>query len=92
VAETPPSLVPAPPAVPPGLWEEAGWLKCQLSVELPLFGFTVRDLLQLSVGSIVETHWKNGDDMPLRVNKRQIAWIEFEALGDDLAVRVTELL
>jgi flagellar motor switch/type III secretory pathway protein FliN len=74
------------------LWDEAGWLKCDLSVELPLHGFTVRHLLQLSAGSIVETHWKNGDDMPLRANQRQIAWIEFEALGESLAVRVTELL
>ena len=74
------------------MWDEAGWLKCALSVELPLHGFTVRDLLQLSVGSIVETQWKNGDDMPLRANQRQVAWIEFEALGDSLAVRVTELL
>jgi flagellar motor switch/type III secretory pathway protein FliN len=78
--------------MPSALWEEAGWLECQLSVELPLYGFTVRDLLQLSVGSVVETHWENGDDMPLRANKRQIAWIEFEALGESLAVRVTELL
>lgn len=94
MAETPPSLpsAPAPPATPSPLWEEAGWLNCQVSVELPLHGFTVRDLLQLSVGSIVETHWKNGEDMPLRANKRQIAWIEFEALGDALAGRVTELL
>lgn len=94
MAETPPPLptIPAPSANPAPLWEEAGWLECHLSVELPLHGFTVRDLLQLSVGSIVETHWKNGDDMPLRANKRQIAWIEFEALGEALAVRVTELL
>jgi len=59
---------------------------------LPLHGFTVGHLLRLSVGSIVETHWKNGDDMPLRANQRQIAWIEFEALGEYLAFRVTELL
>ncbi|MBZ5642886.1 MAG: FliM/FliN family flagellar motor C-terminal domain-containing protein [Acidobacteriia bacterium] len=83
----------APPsAVPPALWEEAGWLDCQMSVELPLHKFTVRDLLQLAAGSIVETNWKNGEDMPLRANRRQIAWVEFEALGDALGVRVTELI
>ena len=94
MAETPPPLTSgsAPSAVPAALWEQAGWLDCQLSVELPLHKFTVRDLLQLTVGSIVETNWKNGDDMPLRANRRQIAWVEFEALGDALAVRVTELV
>lgn len=92
MADTTTLAVAAAPANGSGLWDEAGWLKCDLSVELPLHGFTVRDLLQLAVGSIVETHWKNGDDMPLRANQRQVAWIEFEALGDSLAVRVTELL
>jgi flagellar motor switch/type III secretory pathway protein FliN len=80
------------PGISAALWEEAGWLGCQLSVELPVYGFSVRDLLQLAVGSIVETHWKGGDDMPLRANKRQIGWVEFEAFGDFLAVRLTELL
>lgn len=94
MAETPPPLTSgsAPSAVPAALWEEAGWLECQLSVELPLHKFTVRDLLQLTVGSIVETNWRNGHDMPLRVNHRQVAWVEFEALGESLAVRVTELI
>jgi flagellar motor switch/type III secretory pathway protein FliN len=74
------------------LWEEAGWLDCELSVEVPVHGFTVRDLLRLSTGSIVETQWKSGDDMPLQANKRQVGWVECEALGESLAVRVTELL
>jgi flagellar motor switch/type III secretory pathway protein FliN len=90
--ETTSSAALAAPEISPALWEEAGWLGCELSVELPLYGFTVGNLLQLSVGSIVETHWRNGDDIPLHVNRRQIAWIEFEALGDSLGFRVTELL
>jgi flagellar motor switch protein FliM len=80
------------PAFSPALWEEAGWLACELSVELPVHGFTVRDLLQLSVGLVLETQWKNTDDLPLRANKRQIAWVECEAFGESLAVRLTELL
>jgi flagellar motor switch/type III secretory pathway protein FliN len=75
----------------PELWEEAGWLRCVLSAELAVPRFTVRDLLQLSVGSIVETRWRNGHDVPLYANKRQIGWIEFEALGHSVAVRITEL-
>ncbi len=78
--------------ISPELWEEAGWLPCNLSVELPLHGFTVRDLLELSVGSVVETQWKTGEDMPVRANRRQIGWVEFEALGEYLAFRLTELI
>jgi Type III flagellar switch regulator (C-ring) FliN C-term len=92
MSETVPAATLAAPEISAGLWEEAGWLGCELSVELPLHGFTVGKLLQLSVGAYVETHWKNGDDIPLHANRRQIAWIEFEALGDSLAFRVTELL
>ena len=80
------------PGVSPAVWEEAGWLGCELTVELAVSGFTVRDLLQLSVGLIVETQWKNNEDMPLRANQRQIAWVECEAFGESLAVRLTELL
>ena len=80
------------PDLSPVLWEEAGWLECELSVELLVHGFTVRELLQLSVGSVVETQWKNGNDMPLHANRRQIGWVEFEALGESLAVHLTELL
>ena len=74
------------------MWEEAGWLVCELAVELPVHAFTVRELLKLTIGSIVETHWKCGDDMPLRASNRQIGWVEFEALGETLAVRLTELV
>jgi flagellar motor switch/type III secretory pathway protein FliN len=90
--EAPAALSPVTPSFSSSLWEEAGWLACDLSVELPVHGFTVRDLLQLSLGSIVETQWNNGDDMPLRASKRQIGWVEFEALGESLAVRLTELI
>ena len=84
---------PSPPL--PGFsadsWEEAGWLKCELSVEVPVPDFTVRDLLRLSAGSVVETQWRNGHDVPLHANRRQIGWIEFEAAGESLAVRLTAL-
>jgi flagellar motor switch/type III secretory pathway protein FliN len=90
--EAPVDSSPATPGISPSLWEEAGWLACELSVELPVHGFTVRALLQLSVGSIVETQWNNAADMPLRASKRHIGWVEFEAIGDSLAVRLTELV
>lgn len=79
------------PGISSELWDEAGWLPCELSVELPIPEFRVRDLLRLTVGSVVETLWKNGHDVPLHANKRQIGWIEFEAVDESVAVRVSEL-
>jgi flagellar motor switch/type III secretory pathway protein FliN len=89
-------MSPAPelpqPEIPEALWEEAGWLPCGLSVELPVHDLSVRDLLELTVGSLMETGCKSGEDAPLRVNGYQIGWVEFEQMGDSLGVRLTELL
>lgn len=84
-----PSL--APPGAPADPWEEAGWLTCELNVAVPVPEFTVRELLRLAIGSIVETQWRNGHDLPLHANQRQIGWVEFEAAGESLAVRITAL-
>jgi flagellar motor switch protein FliN/FliY len=76
--------------------EEARWkpvlgLHCELTVDLPLPGFKVADLLTLRPGSVIDARWRVGQDVPLRLNGTLIAWIEFELVGDRLAVRVTEL-
>jgi flagellar motor switch/type III secretory pathway protein FliN len=52
----------------------------------------VRDLLELSIGSLVQTEWKSGQDAPLSVNGRQVGWVEIEQMGELLGVRLTELL
>jgi flagellar motor switch/type III secretory pathway protein FliN len=72
-------------------WQEAALLPCRLSVDVPLKEFTVRDLLQLEPGSVVESKNVNGADVPMIVNARLIGWAEFEVMGQRLAVRVTEL-
>lgn len=74
------------------LWKEAQYLNCQLKVELPVMSFTVRDLLQLAKGSVVDTHCKQASNLPLVINGQDIALVEFELLGDRLAVRLMELL
>lgn len=76
--------------------EEARWrpvleLPCQLTVDLPLPGFTLADFLKLQVGSVAGTQWRIAQDVPLRINGTLIAWGEFEGGGQRLAVRVTEL-
>jgi len=42
--EAPGASNPATPGFSSAVWEEAGWLGCEVSVELPVHGFTVRDL------------------------------------------------
>ncbi|HUZ94106.1 MAG TPA: FliM/FliN family flagellar motor C-terminal domain-containing protein [Edaphobacter sp.] len=66
------------------------WLPCTLTVELPVARFTIGDLLALAEGSIVETACHHTSDLPLRVNRLLIGWSEFNVVGDQLAVRITE--
>ena len=67
------------------------WLPCTLAVDLPIQKFTVRDLLHLDRGTIVETGYHQSSDLPLRVNGQLVGWTEFEVVGDRLAVRLTDL-
>ena len=71
--------------------ERFAWLPCRLSLELPVTKFTLGDLLRLGKDSVVTTGLRSTEDMPLRVNRRLIAWVQFEMIGDRLAARITEL-
>jgi flagellar motor switch/type III secretory pathway protein FliN len=72
-------------------WAQVQDLPCDLTLELPLPGFKVRDLVQLRAGSVLDSEWKVGADLPLRVNGTLIAWGEFEVVAERLAARVTEI-
>jgi flagellar motor switch protein FliN/FliY len=72
-------------------WEEAGWLPCTISVDVRLRSFTVRNLLQLEPGAILDTSAADGADVPVVVNSQLIGWGEFEIVGHRLAVRLTEI-
>ena len=80
-----------PAVLPDTCWDEAGILPCLLSVDLAVKGFTVRDLLELAPGAILESENASGADVPVVVNTRIIGWAEFEVVSDRLAVRLTEL-
>ena len=79
------------PNAPEDRTDAFGWLPCRLTLQIPVTGFTVGDLVRLKVGSIVETQCHNTHDIPLRVNGLLIGWTEFEVIADRLAVRITEL-
>jgi flagellar motor switch/type III secretory pathway protein FliN len=71
--------------------ERYDWLPCRLSLEIPVTEFTLGDLLRLGPNSVVRASTRSTEDIPLRVNGRLVAWIQFEMFGDRLAARITEL-
>jgi flagellar motor switch protein FliN/FliY len=84
---------PEPPAPDPmaQTWHRVEFLPCWLTIEIPVPGFRVADLVGLERGRIVSTRWTVGQDVPLRINDELIAWSEFEVVQNRLAVRLTEL-
>ena len=72
-------------------WKRIEHLPCLLTIEIPIRSFRVVDLVQLARGRVLGTRLNAGEDLPLRINGELIAWAEFEAVRDCLAVRVTEL-
>ena len=73
------------------IWAEANWLACLVSVDLPVQFFTVRELLRLEPGAVLETKNPNSADVPVVVNTQRIGWAEFELVGQRLGIRITEL-
>lgn len=73
-------------------WAHALLLLCKLTVDLPLHGFTVADMLRLQLGAVIPTRLRVGADVPLRVNGVLLANGEFEVAGEHLALRLTDLV
>jgi hypothetical protein len=63
-----------------------------VDVAIPLRGFRVRNLLALDTGTVVESQWGPGEDVPLGSGDVQLAWSEFEVVDTQLAVRLTRLV
>lgn len=85
-----PANVEAPAAVE-DKWALVQDMACDLTVELTVPGFRVRDLIQLQKQMVIDTHWPAGNDVPLHMNGELLAWCEFEVIESRLAVRLTEL-
>jgi flagellar motor switch protein FliN/FliY len=73
-------------------WPEVLELPCQLCVALEVPHFTVRDLLSLSVNSLVDTCRREGAHVPVLVNSIMVGWAEFDVIDGRLAVRMTEMV
>lgn len=72
-------------------WRQFSWLPLDLTLELSVAKFTVRSLLELKAGSVVQTSYSRGTEIPLLANGQLIGWAEFEPVGDHIGVRITEL-
>ncbi len=72
-------------------WARVEALPCLLSIEIPVPGFTVADLVRLQAGRLIDTRWTVGQDVPLHINGELVAWSEFEIVNNHIAVRLTEL-
>ena len=66
-------------------------LPCTLVLEVPIVSFSVGSLMSLAVGSVLETASQQNEDLTLRVNGQTLGRVEFEVVGDRLAVRLTGL-
>jgi flagellar motor switch protein FliN/FliY len=85
------TVVDTNPQALPKNWDAFQLLPCQLSLEIPVPGFTIAALLRLSCNDVINTHWLQGSDVPLHVNGKLIGWTEFEVIDDHLAARLTQI-
>ncbi len=74
------------------IWPEALDLTCRLRVALEVPHFTIRNLLALETGSLIDTRRREGAHVPVLVNGVMVGWAEFDVIEDRLAVRMTEML
>lgn len=72
-------------------WEGVSGLPCHLCVGLPVSGFKVRDLLELEIETVVDTHCNTNNPVPVWVNAVRIGDAEFDLFGTRIAIRINEL-
>jgi flagellar motor switch/type III secretory pathway protein FliN len=82
-----------PPAaeVSEAAWQMVQEVRCLVTAELSVHGFTVRDLLLLQKGSLVSTKQPTRARIAVRANGSFIASAEFEVFGEHLGIRLTEV-
>ena len=84
---SPPLPLPGDPGLDP--LSAAFHLPCVITLEIPVAAFTVGSLMNLAVGSLVETAVQQNEDLELSVNGQLVGTVEIEVTGDNLAVRLT---
>jgi flagellar motor switch protein FliN len=72
--------------------EDAGQLLVSVAMEVGRRRMTIRDLLQLNVGSVVELNTATGDAFDVLVNGVWLASGEPVAVNEKLGIRVTNIV
>lgn len=67
-------------------------LDLELRVELGKTSKSVRDILEMGSGSVMELNKQNGEPVDLVVNMKQFAKGEMIVIGENFGVRVTDIL
>ncbi len=71
-------------------WSRVLKVPCQLTVELDVSNFRLRDLASLRKGVVIDSRWSLGREVPVRANGLLLAWSQFEVSEGHLAVRLAE--
>ncbi len=82
-------LPPGPRAELPDPLARAYDLPCTLVLEVPAIAFSVGSLMGLRAGSLVQTGAQQNEDLSLKVNGQLVGTVEFDVVGERLAVRLT---
>ena len=72
-------------------WAVLQRLPMRLTAGVPLPRLTVRALVGLAAGQVLESTWPVATDVSLRAGAVQLSWAEFEVVEDRMAVRLTRL-
>ena len=72
-------------------WSKLAHMEMPFSVEVEFAGFNVRGLIALTPGQVIETSWKESEDVFIKAADVQIGWGEFEVDEQKLLIRMTRL-
>ena len=72
-------------------WPSLSRVPETLTALIPLRPFTVRSLLLLEKGQMIESDRALSEDIPMKIGSVQIAWGEFEVVEHIMALRVTRV-
>jgi flagellar motor switch protein FliM len=73
-------------------WPLLSQLSMTLVVRITLNRLKVSDLLELEKGQVLESRWPQTSDVPVSVGEVRLAWSEFEVSGQQIGVRLTQLV
>ena len=67
-------------------------IETKLAVEAGAAMITVRDLLKLNVGSVIELDRLAGEHLDIRVNEMLVLKGEIVTIGETLGIRITDVV